>query len=521
MKKLFLLLLFIPLVSFGQDVYISAEDYFNKAQVHFTLKKYSNAIKELDKSLELDPNYKAALYQRGWLKANLNDHNGALKDFGYLIEIGQIAISAGLSAPHMPDIYYQRGLSKANLKDHNGAISDFDKAIELNPKFTNAYISRGNNNNVLKNYSDGISDYNKALKLDPNNALAYKNKGIAERELKNLSDKEVLLKNNIVNVEMPKWIELNEKSVIPYLENQGYEVSIETVIDNGKKVDGSGVVKGKKQKQVGKTGYSILDETFYFLYGSIEMRSFSVYTYMENEIPPLSNYEEGSLECLMFEGYFNKLKESFNVDKNNLREYFKKIDKNKFIEITKNTFETDFYLDVSGFKTKNKAYYNLDCKKAEFFRQEIVKMSNNKFELAGDINLNEIDNFDISLMVKAFIEDLKFYLNNNSINNTDFLESNQIKATFETLEGSTVALSYGYNIDNKIIIKIDPKKWAESSSPKRWYVLYHELGHDVLNLDHGEGGKMMFNFVDRDYSYSEFFKDKEYMFESYLKNYSN
>ena len=66
--------------------------------------------------------------------------------------------------------------------------------------------------------------------------------------------------------------------------------------------------------------------------------------------------------------------------------------------------------------------------------------------------------------------------------------------------------------DTLIKIKVDPEKWAKSSIEKRWYVLYHELGHDVLNLDHGQGGKMMFNFVDRNYTWDEFFNDKQYMF---------
>ena len=45
--------------------------------------------------------------------------------------------------------------------------------------------------------------------------------------------------------------------------------------------------------------------------------------------------------------------------------------------------------------------------------------------------------------------------------------------------------------------------------------MYHELGHDVLNLDHGNGGKMMFNYVDRDYSWKEFFVDSDYMFNNF------
>ncbi|MDB2495459.1 hypothetical protein N9X07_04660, partial [Flavobacteriaceae bacterium] len=74
-----------------------------------------------------------------------------------------------------------------------------------------------------------------------------------------------------------------------------------------------------------------------------------------------------------------------------------------------------------------------------------------------------------------------------------------------------IALSYGMNNDSKIIIKVDPKKWAEASLEKKWYILYHELGHDILNLEHGEGGKMMFNFADKEYSWDDFIEDKKYM----------
>ena len=73
----------------------------------------------------------------------------------------------------------------------------------------------------------------------------------------------------------------------------------------------------------------------------------------------------------------------------------------------------------------------------------------------------------------------------------------------------------GMYVDGKIIIDVDPLKWKDASPSKKWYVLYHELGHDYLNLKHGVGGKMMFNYVDRDYSWGEFYEDKKYMFESY------
>ena len=129
------------------------------------------------------------------------------------------------------------------------------------------------------------------------------------------------------------------------------------------------------------------------------------------------------------------------------------------------------------------------------------------------LDLREINNYDLKAMINFFIEDYNRYSNKVDDKQISPLIFNkeQIKATFEPLDGDTIALSYGSNNDSAIIIKVDPEKWANASVEKRWYILYHELGHDVLNLDHGEGGKMMFNFADKEYSWDDFIEDKKYM----------
>jgi hypothetical protein len=109
---------------------------------------------------------------------------------------------------------------------------------------------------------------------------------------------------------------------------------------------------------------------------------------------------------------------------------------------------------------------------------------------------------------------IDFFLEDTKRSNIAVKPDQNIKAIFEPLEGSTIALAYGSGDDSNILIRVDPEKWANASEVKRWYILYHELGHDVLNLDHGEGGKMMFNFADREYSWDEFLEDKDYMFSS-------
>ena len=88
-------------------------------------------------------------------------------------------------------------------------------------------------------------------------------------------------------------------------------------------------------------------------------------------------------------------------------------------------------------------------------------------------------------------------------------------AIFEELEGKNIAISYGLNDDRNIVIKVDPTNWQDASIEKKWYIIYHELGHDVLNLEHGQGGKMMFNFADKEYHWLEFIQDKKVMFDYY------
>ena len=141
-----------------------------------------------------------------------------------------------------------------------------------------------------------------------------------------------------------------------------------------------------------------------------------------------------------------------------------------------------------------------------FFSERRVVLNNQDY-IVGNYDLKEVNQYELRLMVDVFLTDCK--------NNGIILNSAEVVTTFEVLDDNTLGLSYGMNNDDVIILKIDPEKWANASIPKRWYLIYHELGHDVLNLEHGNGGKMMFNFADRGYSWKEFWEDRIYMFESY------
>ena len=134
-------------------------------------------------------------------------------------------------------------------------------------------------------------------------------------------------------------------------------------------------------------------------------------------------------------------------------------------------------------------------------------IKNNSRHIIGDTNIEDVNVYDLEAMVKLFLKDCE-------LNNIKLSSDYKITSTFETLDKGVVALAYGIFNDKEIIIKVSPEEWSKASNPKRWYILYHELGHDVLNLQHGQGGKMMFNYADRDYTWDDFFADKDYMFSS-------
>ena len=58
-------------------------------------------------------------------------------------------------------------------------------------------------------------------------------------------------------------------------------------------------------------------------------------------------------------------------------------------------------------------------------------------------------------------------------------------------------LSFGSGDDDRIEIYINPSTWEQFNKPMRYFLMYHELAHDVLNLDDLEPkswneGKLMY-----------------------------
>ena len=121
MKKLLLLLLFIPLVSFGQTATEYLDSGYDKAEA----KDYYGAISDYTKAIELDPNYAKAYTNRGVSKQKTKDYNGAISDFNKAIELD----------PNDAKTYYNRAISKYYTNDLKGACEDARKSGSLGNPF--------------------------------------------------------------------------------------------------------------------------------------------------------------------------------------------------------------------------------------------------------------------------------------------------------------------------------------------------------------------------------------------------
>jgi len=91
----------------------------------------------------------------------------------------------------------------------------------------------------------------------------------------------------------------------------------------------------------------------------------------------------------------------------------------------------------------------------------------------GDVN------FDI--YVEKFYRDLEIYGIFPKKPKTTIIKFSKL----DQLDNSTHihGLSLGHNDDSRIEIYINPSSWQQFTKPMRYFLMYHELAHDVLNLD--------------------------------------
>jgi len=137
------------------------------------LGRYEEAIRCLDKALALDPCHVNAWINKGNSLDSLGRHEDAIVCYDQALELD----------PHIAGTYSNKGLSLDSLGRHEDAIVCYDQALELDLRHVGAWYNKGTSLDSLGRHEEEIRCYDQALELDPCHVNAWANKGASLHNL--------------------------------------------------------------------------------------------------------------------------------------------------------------------------------------------------------------------------------------------------------------------------------------------------------------------------------------------------
>jgi tetratricopeptide (TPR) repeat protein len=133
-------------------------DYIGRALDFMTVHDYTSAIKDINRALELSPDYSPAYMLRAQAAARQLESAGVAND----MPGGQI------------DAAQRNALERKAIDD---IIADLDKTISLSPRNAFAWYNKGNMLTKRGDYTEAINAFSNALGIKSDLAEAYYNRG--------------------------------------------------------------------------------------------------------------------------------------------------------------------------------------------------------------------------------------------------------------------------------------------------------------------------------------------------------
>jgi TolB-like protein/Tfp pilus assembly protein PilF len=155
---------------------LEAYDYFLRGQAKFLVRRSEEnrqARAFYGKALELDPKFARAYAGLAMTHAMDYRYQGAAAPSGALDRALELAESARMIDPDIPELYWALGFVHTQSRRHHQAIQALQKAIELNRSYADAYALMGGIYTYVGEPARSIPLLRTALRLNPDGGYLY------------------------------------------------------------------------------------------------------------------------------------------------------------------------------------------------------------------------------------------------------------------------------------------------------------------------------------------------------------
>jgi tetratricopeptide (TPR) repeat protein len=131
------------------------------------LKEWESALEYFGLSLDFNPEYVLAYYNRAMIQRILARNELALDDLYMAILLDQ----------EDSFLYFARAVVQKEMGDFEAALSDYDMALLLDGNFQQAYIHKSEARKIKGDLSEALMDINMAIELDAANPMVWNLRG--------------------------------------------------------------------------------------------------------------------------------------------------------------------------------------------------------------------------------------------------------------------------------------------------------------------------------------------------------
>ena len=157
----------------------NALNYYSRALDFYLVQDFDNAINDLNECIKKDSTFFPAYFSRALIHYKELEYRKREKSFEIVVTDDKTAQVRSLDyakirddldkvielAPDFVYAYYNRANILTIMKDYRGAIADYNKVLEIEPNLADAYFNRGLTHIFLGNNRLGIQDLSKAGEL--------------------------------------------------------------------------------------------------------------------------------------------------------------------------------------------------------------------------------------------------------------------------------------------------------------------------------------------------------------------